>query len=36
MGSVTGAQASASAWNPGVGPGIPREFRALETIFRPQ
>ena len=36
MGSVTGAQGSASAWNPGVGPGIPREFRALETIFRPQ
>lgn len=34
MGSVTGAQGSASAWNPGVGPGIPREFRALETIFR--
>lgn len=24
-----------SAWNPGVRPGIPAEFRALETIFRP-
>lgn len=25
-----------SAWNPGVGTGIPAEFRALETIFRPE
>lgn len=25
-----------TAWNPGVRPGIPREFRALETIFRPE
>jgi hypothetical protein len=25
-----------SAWNPGVRPGIPPEFRALETIFRPE
>lgn len=25
-----------SAWNPGVGAAIPREFRALETIFRPE
>ncbi|MBI4741893.1 MAG: zeta toxin family protein [Betaproteobacteria bacterium] len=25
-----------SAWNPGVGTGIPGEFRALETIFRPE
>jgi hypothetical protein len=25
-----------SAWNPGVGTGIPTEFRALETIFRPE
>lgn len=30
------AQGQASAWNPGVGPGIPREFRALETLFRPE
>lgn len=32
--SDTGAEAPASAWNPGVGTGIPGEFRALETIFR--
>lgn len=25
-----------SAWNPGIGTGIPAEFRALETIFRPE
>jgi hypothetical protein len=25
-----------SAWNPGVRPGIPTEFRVLETIFRPE
>ena len=36
MSGETGAPASASAWNPGVGPRIPREFRALETIFRPE
>ena len=36
MDSVTGAQAPASAWNPGVAPGIPAEFRALETLFRPE
>ncbi len=36
MDSVTDAQKPASAWNPGVGPGIPREFRALETLFRPE
>lgn len=36
MGSETGALMPASAWNPGVGPGIPREFRTLETIFRPE
>ncbi len=36
MDGATGAQVPASAWNPGVGPGIPREFRALETIFRPE
>jgi hypothetical protein len=24
-----------SAWNPGIGPKIPGEFRMLETIFRP-
>ena len=35
-GDETGAEAPASAWNPGVGTGIPAEFRALETIFRPQ
>lgn len=23
-----------SAWHPGISPGVPREFRALETIFR--
>lgn len=34
--SDKGAEAPASAWNPGVGPGIPREFRELETIFRPE
>jgi len=36
MGSETGAATDYSAWNPGVGAGIPREFRALETIFRPE
>ncbi len=36
MDGATGAQVPASAWNPGVEPGIPREFRALETIFRPE
>ena len=36
MGSEARAQARQSAWNPGVGPGIPREFRGLETIFRPE
>lgn len=25
-----------SAWNPGVCPGIPHEFRSLETIFQPK
>lgn len=25
-----------SAWNPGVGTGIPSSFRSLETIFRPE
>ena len=35
-GSGTGATAAASAWNPGVGPSIPAEFRVLETIFRPE
>ncbi|HWS12364.1 MAG TPA: hypothetical protein VN279_06195, partial [Rhodocyclaceae bacterium] len=25
-----------SAWNPGVGTGVPAEFRALETLFRPE
>ena len=36
MDNETGRQAQESAWNPGVGPGIPGEFRALETIFRPE
>ncbi len=36
MGSETGAAVEYSAWNPGVGAGIPTEFRALETIFRPE
>jgi hypothetical protein len=27
---------SCSAWNPGVGTGVPGEFRSLETIFRPE
>lgn len=25
-----------TAWNPGVRPGIPREFQGFETIFRPE
>ncbi len=25
-----------SAWNPGIDPGIPPEYRALETLFRPE
>ena len=36
MASETAVAAEYSAWNPGVGAGIPREFRALETIFRPE
>ncbi len=36
MRSATDALEAESAWNPGVSPGIPREFRALETIFRPE
>ena len=36
MGSETGAAIEYSAWNPGVGAGIPTQFRALETIFRPE
>jgi len=36
MGSEAGVEMPASAWNPGVGPGIPRAFRALETVFRPE
>jgi hypothetical protein len=36
MDGGTGAPAPASAWNPGVAPGIPGEFRALETLFRPE
>jgi len=36
MGGGSGAAVEYSAWNPGVGTGIPREFAALETIFRPE
>jgi len=36
MGSETGLEEPVSAWNPGVGASIPGEFRALETIFRPE
>ncbi len=36
MRSATDAQEAESAWNPGVSPGIPREFRALDTLFRPE
>jgi hypothetical protein len=36
MDGGTGEPAPASAWNPGVAPGIPGEFRALETLFRPE
>jgi hypothetical protein len=36
MGGEAGAAMDYSAWNPGVGTGIPREFATLETIFRPE
>ena len=36
MVSVADGRQAESAWNPGVSPGIPREFRALETIVRPE
>ncbi|MDA8260152.1 MAG: hypothetical protein M0Z99_31730 [Betaproteobacteria bacterium] len=36
MGSEAGAATEYSAWNPGVGAGIPAEFKALETILRPE
>ena len=36
MNKLADAQQAESAWNPGVSPGIPREFRALETIVRPE
>ena len=36
MEGETGTEGPASAWNPDVGAGIPGEFRALETIFRPE
>ncbi len=36
MGGEAGAAMESSAWNPGVGTGIPREFATLETIFRPE
>ncbi|MCM2287384.1 MAG: zeta toxin family protein [Sulfuritalea sp.] len=36
MGGDHAAAMEGSAWNPGVGAGIPAEFRALETILRPE
>ena len=36
MDGEAGVAVEGSAWNPGVGPGIPRAFRCLETIFRPE
>ncbi len=36
MGGEHAVAIEGSAWNPGVGAGIPAEFRALETIFRPE
>ena len=36
MGGGMGAENPGSAWDPGVGAGIPRQFRSLETIFRPE
>ncbi|MBI5900774.1 MAG: hypothetical protein HZB40_16290 [Rhodocyclales bacterium] len=36
QGTPRAADDGHSAWNPGVGAAIPREFRALETIFRPE
>ncbi|OHC70363.1 MAG: hypothetical protein A3H93_14130 [Rhodocyclales bacterium RIFCSPLOWO2_02_FULL_63_24] len=35
MGGENASAGAGSAWNPGVGTGIPAEFRTLETIFRP-
>ncbi|OHC64289.1 MAG: hypothetical protein A2040_19715 [Rhodocyclales bacterium GWA2_65_19] len=35
MGGKNASAGAGSAWNPGVGTGIPAEFRTLETIFRP-
>ena len=32
----TEGSAEFSAWNPGIGTGIPERFRPLETIFRPE
>ncbi|HEY5762118.1 MAG TPA: hypothetical protein VIS73_02825 [Rhodocyclaceae bacterium] len=34
--SIPAAAPAADAWNPGIGPGIPPQFRRLETIFRPE
>lgn len=36
MASGVDAAMEGSAWNPGVGAGIPAEFKALETILRPE
>lgn len=36
MGGENVSAIEGSAWNPGVGTGIPREYAALETIFRPE
>lgn len=36
MNSTTHANDGCTAWSPGVRPGVPYEFRELETIFRPE
>ncbi|MGB7534881.1 MAG: zeta toxin family protein [Azonexus sp.] len=36
MDGKTEGDAEFSAWHPGVGTGIPSQFRSLETIFRPE
>jgi len=36
MDGKTEGSAEFSAWNPGIGTGIPSQFRSLETIFRPE
>lgn len=35
MPAKTYSAATCSAWNPGIGPGVPSELRSLETIFCP-